>query len=200
MPGLLRVAVDAALGLLRWSQLAPMITLWAFGIGMLLAMLLVNNQEAAWDLVGASLRWVAGVPVIGDAFLAKLDALADDDGRIRIDGRDVEAFALGAWGILTLAFMGIAALASRIFGPFEPWTLGRKLGIAALASIILCLAFIAVYWSDAEQFNGPASDWMFMFSGVALLLFVVSTWCVSIAHALGLVQDAIASSPAGDRH
>ncbi|MGK2927275.1 MAG: hypothetical protein ACSLE2_16790 [Lysobacterales bacterium] len=195
----LKLIVTLAIDYARWTQLSPLVTLWAFGIGMLAAMLFVNYQVQSWDALGSLFQWIAGLPLIGDRFSSWLESLAGEEETIRLGGNDLKSAVLKAWSLLSLAFMVLALAINWIFGPFKPWSLKRKLGIAALCCMTLLAGFVAVYLADPEQFNGPASSWMFNFGGIAFLLFVVNAWCLTIAHLLGLGRRAIEYSSLGER-
>jgi len=108
-PNLLKLTATLAIDYLRWTQLAPLITIWAFGLAMLAAMLFITFEEQSWDALGSLLEWIAGL----------------------------------------------------------------------------------------EPFNGPAGNWMLTFGGLALVLFLVNAWCLSIAHALGLARRAVDESSFG---
>jgi len=193
----LKLIVTLAIDYMRWTQLSPLVMLWAFGIGMLAAMLFVNYQEQSLDAIGSLFQWIAGLPLIGDRFTAWLESLAGEEETIRLGGNDLKSAVLKAWSLLSLAFMVLALAINWIFGPFRPWSLKRKLGIAALCCMTLLAGFVAVYFAKPEQFNGLASSWMFNFGGIALLLFVVNAWCLSIAHALGLARRSVDGSSLG---
>lgn len=198
-PNLLKLTATLAIDYLRWTQLSPLITIWAFGIAMLAAMLFINFEEQSWDALGSLLEWIAGLPLIGERFTAWLESLAGEDETIQLGGNDLKAAALKAWSLLSLAFLLLALGVNWAFGPFKPWSLKRKLGTAGLCCLALLAGFVAVYFADAEQFNGPAGQWMLIFSGIALLLFIVNAWCLSIAHLLGLGRRAVENSSLGER-
>ena len=194
----LKLGVSLVIGYFRWSQLTPMIVVWGFGLLMLAAMFFVNNQEATFDMVGSVSRWIAGLPVVGDAFVQWGESLAGEDGTLELGGKDLEAALLKVWSGLSLVFFVLSLIAGWLFGPFKPWSLKRKLAFAGLGSVILIAAFAMVYFLDPSQFNGPAWNWMLMFSGVGILLFIVSAWCLSIAHLLGWVARLVAESELGE--
>jgi hypothetical protein len=60
---------------------------------------------------------------------------------------------LRAWAVISAVFMAFAWLAGRLFGPFEPWTLKRKLAWAALACLLTVIAFMTLYFLDRESWN-----------------------------------------------
>jgi len=183
---------------LRWSQLTPMITLWAFGVLMLVAMFVVNNQEATFDMMEAVTVWIAGLPFIGESFVRWGESMAGEDGVIHLGGNDLKDAVLRLWGGLSLAFLLMSLLIDWIFGPFKPWTLKQKLAVVALGSIVLVAGFILVYLLDSSMFNGGTGQWLLMFCGMGLLAFIVSAWCLSIAHALGKLRQLIQESELGE--
>lgn len=187
----LKLAVTLAIDYVRWTQLSPLVTIWAFALAMLAVMLFVNNEEQGWDLVSSLTHWIAGLPLIGDSFAARMESLAGEDGSIHISGHEFKAVALKAWGFLSLVFMVLALAANRLLGPFKPWSLKRKLGTAALCCLAMTAGYAAVYFANPGLFNGPASQWMLTFGGISLVLFIVSAWCLSIAHVLGLARRAV---------
>lgn len=184
----------------RWTQLAPMVTVWGFGLLMLMALFFVNYQEESFDIVFAVYEWIAGLPLLGAPFAAWMESLANNDEGVSPGGFDIKAATLKVWGYLSLALMLIALLVNWIFGPFKPWTLKRKLGVAALCCVVLLAGLFTIYFARPDEFNGPLSGWILNFGGIAVLLFIVSAWCLSIAHLLGLIRKAIDESSLGTRN
>lgn len=195
---LLKPIVTLVIDYVRWTQLAPLVTVWAFALAMLAAMLVANYEDQTWDTLGAVFQWIAGLPLIGERFIAWMESLAGDDGSINLGGDDLKAAALKAWGLLSLAFLALSLIVNWLFGPFKPWSLKRKLGIAALCCLVLLAGFIAVYFGDPSRFNGPAGNWMLTFSGIVLILFVVNAWCLSVAYLLGMVRRGVEASSLGE--
>ena len=95
--------------------------------------------------------------------------------------------------------MVLAVIGGALFGPFTPWSLKRKLGIAGLGCALLFAALAFAYFSDPGQFNGPAWQWLLMFFGMSTLLFIVSTWCLALSHFLGLMRRMVDASTLGER-
>jgi len=164
-----------------------MITMWLFALLMLVGMFFVNNQETVLDILVPVWLWLESLPWVGES-LTRLEASVAEDGPGSHGGRDLTAIALRAWAVISLVFMLLALIADWLFGPFEPWTLRRKLGLIALTCVLLMAGFVAVYFAEPEEFRDQASQWMLMFTGFAVLIFIVSAWCLSIAHALGLLK------------
>lgn len=193
----LKLGATLAIDYLRWAGLSPLVTIWAFGIAMLAAMFFINFEEQSWDAFDSLFQWIAGLPMIGDRFVSWMESLAGEDGSISLGGNELKAAALKAWSLLSLAFMLIALGVNWAFGPFKPWSLKRKLGIAALCCLALLAGYVAVYSARPEPFNGPAGQWMLIFSGIALVLLIASAGCLAFAHVLGLARRALDESSRG---
>ena len=195
----IKFVISLVIDYFRWTQLAPMVTVWGFGLLMLVALFFVNYQEESFDAVFAAYEWIAGLPLLGEPFAAWMHSLADDNGTASPGGFDIKAATFKVWGYLSLAMMLIALTANWIFGPIKPWTLKRKLGVAALCCAVLLAGFMAMYFAQPrlDQEEIPIKSWLFSFGGVSLLLFIVSTWCLSIAHLLGLLRKSIDESSLG---
>lgn len=178
----------------RWSQLAPMITMWFFAVLMVFMLYFVNNQDETVDGAWAAISWVAELPVIGPSFTEWLENRATDDGALHFGGDDFKAGAMKVWLLLSLVMMVIGWLASLLFGPFKPLTLKRKLGYAGLGSLALVAGFAGVYFLNSESFNATTGSLVLNFVGIPLLLFLVSCWCLSIAHVLGIISRSLTAS------
>jgi len=189
----LQIVGSLVIDYFRWSQLAPMITVWFFALFMVLMLLITNHQDETLDGLEAVAEWLVELPVVGPALLRWAEDNATDDGKLHFGGNDFKAAAMKAWVILSLAFMIIGWIVSIVFGPFQPWTLKRKLMVAGLGSTVLMAGFVAIYYLGVEMFNGPQYVWMLNFAGLSLIVFLVSGWCLSIAHALGLLSRLLVS-------
>lgn len=179
---------------LRWTQLAPMITMWLFAALMVFMLYFVNHQDETVGGVAATVGWVAELPVVGPSFIEWMKKHETDEGVLHFGGDDFKTAAMKIWVVLSLVLMVIGWLASLLFGPFQPLTLKRKLGFAALGSLALMAAFVGVYFLSPELINGTATQLTLNFVGIPLLLFLVSCWCLSVAHVLGLFSRSLAGS------
>jgi len=175
----------------RWSQLAPMITMWFFALLMVFVLFFVNHQDETWDSIGGVAEWVTELPVVGPAYINWMEEQASADGTLHFGDDDFKAAAMKAWALLSLVFMVGGWLAGSLFGPFKPWTLKRKLGLVSLGCVVLMAGFIGVYLLSPEMFNGPMSQWVMTFAGITIFVLLVSAWCLSIAHALGLLSRSL---------
>jgi len=193
----IKIIITLVIDYFRWTQLVPMLTIWGFGLLMLVALFFVNYQEESFDAIAAVFQWMAGLPWIGEKLTAWMESMADEDGRISLGGLELKAVALRVWGYLSLAMMLMALLVNWIFGPFKPWTLKRKLGAAALCCLVLLAGYVAMYFAQPEDHQDRLVNWALSFGGVTVLLFIVSAWCLSIAHLLGLLRKTIDNSSLG---
>ncbi|MDX2416943.1 MAG: hypothetical protein QNK19_05720 [Xanthomonadales bacterium] len=175
----------------RWSQLVPMITIWLFALLMVFMLFFVNHQDETLDDVGTVMTWVTELPVVGPAYLKWMEERVATDGTLHFGGDDFKVAATKAWVILSLVFMVIAWLANTLFGPFQPWKLKRKLSLAGVACVVLFIGFLGVYYLSLEMFNGSSAQWVLTFSGITMFVFLTSAWCLSIAHALGLLSRLV---------
>lgn len=193
-PNPLRMLAALVIDFFRWSQLTPMILMWAMMLALLLGLLVIGNQDATWTLIERVTEWVASLPWIGPRFIAWMDAHAED-GVIHLRGPNIDfkTAALTAWGVISVFFMILAWIAGRFFGPFKPWTLKRKLGWTALACLLVVLAFVVLYFLDRESWNDPLSKVLFTSSAMSIILFIVSAWCLTISHVLHWLSVVVAN-------
>lgn len=187
------VVASLVIDYFRWTQLTSMVALWLMALLIIAGMLFTSNQENVLDILIPVWLWLESLPWVGEPVSGHMEASADGDGPISLDGKDLKAIALRAWAVISLAFMLLALIARWLFGPFNPWTLRRKLGLTALACVLLVAGFVAAFFTDPELSNSPTWQVMLTFTGIAVLLFIVSAWCLSIAHVLGLLKRALLS-------
>ena len=175
----------------RWSQLTPMILMWFGMLGLLLLLFFVNNQEATWAAAGSTAEWIASLPLVGPWFVEWMDAQSKDGS---IDTVDLKSAALSAWAALSLVFMLIGWIAGFYFGPFKPWTLKLKIGLSALASLLVAVAFVGLFYVTPELSKDPFGKVLSTAVGLGVAVFLVSGWCLSIAHLLGKAGDMVAQA------
>jgi len=152
----------------------------------------------SWTLIGRVSEMIASFPVIGPRFMAWLEAQAQD-GTIHFQAGnlDLRTAVLTAWGVISAVFMILAWIVGHLFGPFKPWALGRKLGLAALACLLVVIAFVALYFLDKETWNDPFSKVLLSSSAMSLILFIVSAWCLAVSHLLGWLSGVVAEADIG---
>ena len=206
--------VAAGAAYLRWTQLVPMLVVWAFVWIMVLALLLVNFQDQAFtaveraayvyedwfggnaeDLLGPPPDQAAGPAAGGPADdgaadLPAGDAEAAGDGALHFDDEDISSWLWRYWALLSLAGWILGGLRSLVFGPREPWRLGAKLKVAAGVAALASAGMFAAWLWGSETFNGGPLGWVALFLGVPLLAWLVSAWSLSVAHLLDHLADA----------
>jgi len=172
----------------RWTQLTPMIFTWGFALLMLAMMVFVNFQQQVVDGLGYFTRWLMELPLVGPYVT---EAMSEQETTVKLGAEDLKTFALRAWFIVSLLFMLISMILSRWLGPFPARSLKRKISYAAVGCLLLLAGLILNYYAVPENFNGGATGWMFNFSLLALIVFLVSAYSLSISHALGRLSAAL---------
>jgi len=119
------------------------------------------------------------------------EAMSEQETTVKLGAEDLKTFALRAWFIVSLLFMLISMILSRWLGPFPARSLKRKISYAAVGCLLLLAGLILNYYAVPENFNGGATGWMFNFSLLALIVFLVSAYSLSISHALGRLSAAL---------
>jgi len=173
---------------MRWTQLTLMLLMWGFGLLMLLALTFVNFQEQTISALESSMEWLTQLPVVGERITP---LLSGESTATHITTSDFRSFVLSAWAALSLAFMLAGMVISSLLGPFQPWALKRKILIAGAGVMLLLAGMVANYYAAPQNFNGEASAWILNFSLISLLLFGVSTYCLSVSHFLGYLNEAL---------
>jgi hypothetical protein len=185
---LLTLLLSWGLGYLRWTQLVPMLLVWSLGVVMVLALTFINFQTQAVPALVKLLEWLVRLPLIGERIALWL--AGDGDG-LRVKSTDFEFFVVSGWAVVSLLFMLAGLLLSAWLGPFRPWTLKRKLAVAAAAAVVLLGGMLLNYYLVPDNFNGTALDWTLNFSLICLLVFAVSAYSLSVAHFLGYLNASL---------
>lgn len=213
---LLRLLLSLGLDYLRWTQLVPMVTAWAFLLVMIAAMLLVNFQQQSFDLIASG----AGVyervfgpidapdgpgaapsPEAGDEPAAATSgpgprAVADPDGSVRFTGEDLEGWVLRLWGGAAFAGWLLGLAWRRLFGAPPLPSLKRKLLWTGAAGAGVTLLFLFAYFFGSETFHGGFAGWLALFVGAPLVVWCISAWSLAISAAITRVQEWIETADA----
>lgn len=196
-----RVLAGLVIDYFRWTQLIPMVTAWTFLLLMVGAMLLVSFQQQSFSLI----EWGAytyervfgpiepGPPATTDvpAPAAQNDPGGTEDGVIRFSDEDFMPWVLRAWGIAALAGWLVDMLCAAVFGPREPMRLASKLKLAGLPAVACVVLFGIAYLFGSEEFHGSPVGWMLMFTGFPLGVWLVSVYCLSVAHGLDVLRGRL---------
>jgi hypothetical protein len=183
-----KLLLSVGLNYLRWTQLTPMFMMWGTALAMLLALTFINFQEQTFSMLEDFLPWLMQLPIVGDRITP---FLTDEGSGTHVKSGDFKSFVLQAWSITSLAFMLASMAFTALFGPFKPWTLKRKFLFVLLGIAVLLAGFIFNYFAGTENFYNDASAWIFNFSMISLLVFIVSAYCLSISHFLRFLDDAL---------
>ena len=178
----------------RWTQLTPMLLTWGFALLMLAMLVFVNFQQQVVNALEYFVQWLMQLPLVG-VHVTELLSGQDQTVNVGIDG--LKSFAFKAWLVVSLLFTLSAMALSSWLGPFKVISLKRKIIIAASGCMLLLGGFILNYFAGPENFNGAMAGWMFQFSVIALLVFVVSLYSLSVSHALGRLNAILMKEPVG---
>ena len=193
---MLKIVVSLALDYFRWTQFFPMIVAWFIGVGMLLIILVTNNEELVASNSESIRQWIMERPVVAETLTSTMGYVFSEEV---VNKPFFEAFkevVLRVWALISVAMMVVAWLARWLFGPFKSWSLKRKLKVTAVNCMVLVGGYIACYFVDADQFNGSMMESMLQFSVWGIIIFIVSVWSLVVTHLLGKAQQAIAVSQA----
>ena len=189
----LKLLLALGLDYIRWTQLTPMLFAWGCALLALALLVFVNFQQQAFSAMEYLAQWLMNLPLAGGYFTTLLSA---EDTSVEIGIDDLKSYALWGWFFLSLFFMLANMALSAWLGPFKPWTLKRKIALAAVGSLLILAGLVWVYFAGSENFNGSRAGWMFNFSLWSLLVFLLSAYILSVSHALGRISQALVQEPA----
>ena len=175
-----KLLLSLALGYARWVVITPMILMWGVYVITLLAMIFAALGDQGWTVSEAIARFITGIPVIGPAFEGWLKALFESDTPFEALLIDV---MLGTWAVISLVLMVLGWGFNALFGPFEAWTMRRKLAVVALACLFIPISFGLVQLAAPESM----SEWFAGFVWTPIF-FVVSAVCLWLSHELGVAD------------
>jgi hypothetical protein len=178
----------------RWTQLTPMILTWGFALLLLAMLIFVNFQQQVVNVLEYFVEWLMKLPLVGPYVT---EFLAEQDQTVKLGTEDLKTFALRSWFVISLLFMLTSMLLSRWLGPFRTRSLKRKILYAAIASLALLAGMLLNYFVDPGNFNGGLAGWLFNFSLIALIVFLVSAYSLTIAHVLGKLSSALMEEAGG---
>lgn len=174
---LLTIGIDY----IRWTQLTPMIMVWGAVLLLLLAMVFVNFQDQALSTTETVLNNLYQLPLIGDRLQQYFTAQTGDH---HITTADVKSWIFSIWSIASLVFMLMSFFMSYVRTPGKSWTLRKKLFIVFTAVLILLSGFVANYYAEPSNFKGGTGGWILNFSLLSLMVFIVSSYSLSVSHFL----------------
>ncbi len=194
-------ALVAKLGLdyIRWTQLVPMILMWALMFIMLAGLGVVGVYEAikanpetadaVFERVEPTLDRLLSLAPEPDAATANDSSEASDSG-ITVTEDDIVPWILRGWGILAFVGILLSGLRTWMWGAPTPWPLRRKLGIAGVASIVMGPTVLGVMTLiDPTQTQTVHVVVYGLF--VPLVLFILSAWALGVGHIVNRVKQFI---------
>jgi len=200
---LIALALGAVIDYFRWTQLVPMIAAWTFlliGVG---ALLLVSFQEQSFALMERGIGVYENVFGPIESAEGMEPAASDTDqgaattqgnasnGAVTFSDEDFMPVVLRAWAWVALAGYVLGLIRTALFGQWQPWSLGRKLVLAAIAAAAASALMFSAYLFGSEPFNGGLAGWFFLFTGAPLLVWLVSLYSLGVGHLLGQVKGAV---------
>ncbi len=184
----IKTAANLALDYIRWTQLVPMITGWAFALILLLGMSLIAF-EGEIDFLLERLE-PAAERILGPA--PEPDADPDtEQASIHFTDEDVMPWILRGWGMF--AFLGwlTGLIRSKFRGPRKPMPLKRKFLLVLTACSALAVLVIILYLLTGDFSANRPGEMIIAFTLPPILLFMVSAWGLGVSHLVDKVQAAI---------
>ena len=176
------------IGYLRWTQLVPMLVAWTFAWGALAAFLLVNFQaEGLPAITGVLDLWER------HAWLPRLDGrdLQGPGDGVQVETEDVRAFALKAWGLVSLVLYLADLVLHHVRGPRKPWSWTRSMRIVALLGATTFGAYIVAWLLSDVPFHGSSLRWVFTFAFLSLLPVLFSVYSLTAKHVLDRLAERV---------
>jgi uncharacterized membrane protein (DUF485 family) len=182
------------IGYLRWTQIVPMLVAWTFAWGALAAFLFANFQAEGMPAVTGVLElWER------HAWLPRLDGrdLRGPGDGVEVDPADVRAFALKAWGLVSLALYLAELVLHHVRGPRKPRSWARLMRIVALLGAATFAAYIVAWLASAVTFHGSALRWVFTFAFLSLLPVLFSVYSLTAKVVLDRLGERVVELGAG---
>lgn len=175
-----KLLAKLTLDYVRWTQLIPMIFGWAFVFIMISAIFLVIFQgdiDTLLQRAEPTIERLLGPAPETDSTVQS----ADEASTINLTGNDIIPWIYRIWGILAFAGWIFSIVRTKIFGPKPPRSLKRKIGTAGIAVLIFTGTLLFAFMIGNFSGNTKA-ELMIPFILLPILLFIVSTWGLSISH------------------
>lgn len=185
---ILKSLLTLGIDYIRWTQLTPMIMIWGFILIMFIAMVFVNFQHQTVATMETLLNSIFQLPFIGESVR---QFFTTENNNYHLTTAEIKSWIFTLWSIGSLIFMFLGLLFSYIRKPANPRTLKQKLKITFFAVLLLFVGFMVNYYAEPTNFNGAASGWILNFSLIALIVFIVSSYSLSVSHFLNYLNRQI---------
>lgn len=202
-PGIVGTILGMGLDYVAWTQVIPAVFAWLLALFFLLALLLVDmdvrgenpaeNMQALGERFPVLEEKVG--PWIQQRVSPSVEAATDPEtGAVDLGKIDFYGFATRIWLSLSLAGMVLGLLLRLLRGPRPGRTLRRKLLWTFGACGLLVLAYQSVFVFGAVPFEGSFLKWLLLFASLALLVFLVTAWSISVSHGLNRISRQLAGN------
>jgi len=173
----------------RWTQLAAMFSLWGFHLLMLLSLFMLSNPEQSLSGAVTVIEWLLRLPLLGDWLAPYLT----EENHEQRTAADLKSLLFWSWAVVSLLSMLLSFAFDKLFGPFKPWTLKRKLSLALLCTFVLLLAFFFAVQLNPEL-TANASGRQLLISGSVMFFFLlfITAYALCISHGLKYLAGMIA--------
>lgn len=182
------------IGYLRWTQVVPMLVAWTFAWGALAAFLFANFQAEGMPAVTGVLElWER------HAWLPRLDGrdLRGPGDGVQVETDDVRAFALKAWGLVSLVLYLAELVLHHVRGPRQPRSWARLMRIVALLGAATFGAYLVAWLASDVTFHGPALRWVFTFAFLSLLPVLFSVYSLTAKVVLDRLAERVVELGSG---
>jgi len=185
---ILKSSLTLGIDYIRWTQLTPMIMTWGFILILFIAMVFVNFQDQTEATMETLLNSIFQLPIIGESVK---QYITTENNNYHITTAEVKSWIFTVWSIGSLIFMIIGSLLSYIRKPANPRTLKQKIKMTFFAVLLLFVGFMLNYYTEPTNFNGAASGWILNFSLISVMVFIVSSYSLSVSHFLNYLNRHI---------
>jgi len=151
-------------------------------------MVFVNFQDQTEATMETLLNSIFQLPVIGESVK---QYITTENNNYHITTAEVKSWIFTVWSIGSLIFMIIGSLLSYIRKPADPRTLKHKIKMTFFTVLLLFVGFMLNYYAEPTNFNGAASGWILNFTLISLMVFIVSSYSLSVSHFLNYLNHHI---------
>ena len=189
---MLQGLLHAALGYVRWTQMVPMLLVWAFFLLGLAGALLIGFQEEGVGLLTWLHEQTGRIPGLHNwlaTYLETSEAVTDSGG-LRLTDENLTPLVTRAWLILAAVLL-IVEWAWRLMRGGEaptPWPLRRKLLLACVAALAGMAAMTGALAAAGAGEDVTLMDAIPTIIVGFVLLFVISAYSLSVSHLVNRIQ------------
>lgn len=186
-----------------WTQIIPAVLAWLFAILVLTALVLIGIDARGGDptsiMQAVAERFPGFSSRLGGWFETRvapsIQAATDPEtGAVHLDRIDFWGAASYLWFWLSVAGTALGFVWRMVFGPRPGQPLGRKLSLVVGACAAYTVALFVTLMALPPNFRGDTLEWVGLAIGAGLIVCVVTSYSVAVAHGLGKLADALATN------